>query len=67
MHKNKWKLKHDNPKPRGISKSSTEREVHSHTSLPQETREASNKQPGFTPKATKKKNRRTPKLVKGKK
>ena len=51
----------------GFSKSSAKREVHSHTSLPQETREASNKQPGFTPKATKKKNRRTPKLVKKKK
>ena len=43
MHKNKWKLEHDNPKPMGISKSTAKREVHSNTSLPQETREKLNK------------------------
>ena len=43
MHKNKWKLEHDNPKPMGISKSTAKRKVHSNTSLPQETRETSNK------------------------
>ena len=43
MHKNKWKLKHDNPKPMGISKSSAKRNVHGNTSLPQETRETSHK------------------------
>ena len=42
----------------GFSKSCAKREVHSNTSLPQETREASNKQPNFTPKAARK--RRTP-------
>ena len=46
----------------GFSKSSAKRKVHSNTSLPQETRETSNKQPKFTPKATqKKKNRKTSK------
>ena len=50
----------------GFSKSSANREVHGNTSLPQETRETSNKQPNFTPKATRKR-RRTPKLVEGKK
>ena len=35
-----------------IIKRSSKREVHSNSSLPQETRETSNKQPNFTPKAT---------------
>ena len=60
MHRNEWKWKHNNPKPMGLSKSSAKREVHSHTSLPQETREASNKQPNFTPKATKKRRTEEP-------
>ena len=55
----KMKLKARQPKPMGFSKSSAQREVHSNTSLPQETRETSNKQPKFTPKATQK---RTEKL-----
>ena len=38
----------------GFSKSSAKREAHGNTSLPQETRETSNKQPNFTPKATRK-------------
>ena len=33
----------------GFSKSSAKREVHSNTSLPQESRETSNKQPNLTP------------------
>ena len=33
----------NNPKPMGFSKSSAKRKVHSITSLPQETRETSNK------------------------
>ena len=65
MHRNKWKWKHDNSKPVGFYKSSAKREVHSNTSLPQETRETSNKQPNFIPKTTRK--RKTPKLVEGKK
>ena len=39
----------------GFSKSSAKRKVHSNTNLPQEARETSSKQPNFTPKATKKK------------
>ena len=45
MHGNKWKWKYDNPKPMGFSKSSAKKEVHSNTSLAQETRETSNKEP----------------------
>ena len=40
----------------GFSKSSAKRDIHSNTSLPQETRETSNKQPIPTPIATTKKN-----------
>ena len=37
----------------GCSKSSSKREVYSYTSLPQETRKISNKEPILTPKVTK--------------
>ena len=40
----------------GFSKSCANGKVHSNTSLPQETREKSNKLPSFTPKANRKKN-----------
>ena len=43
MHRNEWKLKHNNSKAMGFSKSSAKRKVHSNASLPQETREKSNK------------------------
>ena len=46
--------------PMGFSKSSAKREVHSNTSLPQETRETSNKQLNFTPKATWKRRKEEP-------
>ena len=36
----------------GLNKSSSKREVYSDTSLPQEMRKISNKQPNLTPKAT---------------
>ena len=36
----------------GLGKRSAKREVHSHTSLPQETREISNKQHNFTLRET---------------
>ena len=52
MHRNKWKWKYDDLKPMGVSKSSAKDKVYSNTSLPQVTREISNKQPNFTPKAT---------------
>ena len=50
----------------GCGKSSLKREIYSDTSLPQETREISNKKPNLTPKAKKKKDQ-NPKLVEGKK
>ena len=43
MHRNEWKWKQSNPKPMRFSKSSAKGKVHSNTSLPQETREKSNK------------------------
>ena len=39
MYRNKWKWKHNNPKPMGFSKSSAKGKVHSNTSLSQETGE----------------------------
>ena len=59
--------KDDNSKPMGCSKSSSKREVYRNTILSQETREASNTQPNFTPKASGKEEQKTPKLVDGKK
>ena len=45
----------------GLNKSSAKGKVYSNTSLPQETREKSNKLPSFTPKANRKKMKcRTP-------
>ena len=52
MHRDK--CKHDNPKPMGFSKSSAKENVHSYTSLPQESREKLNKSLNITPKATRK-------------
>ena len=49
----------------GFSKSNAKRQVHSNTSLPQETRETSNKQPTFISKGTRK--IRIPKSVEWKK
>ena len=47
----------------GCSKSSSKREVYSNTTLPQETRKTSNRQPNFTPKATgKRRTKKTPKI-----
>ena len=54
MHRNKWKWKHNSPKPMGFSKTSAKREVHGNTNLPQETRETLKKQPNFTLKTTRK-------------
>ena len=52
MPRDKWQWKHDDPKPMGCSKSSSKREVYSYTSLPQETRNNSNKKSNLTPKGT---------------
>ena len=52
----------------GCSKSSSKREVYSNTTLPQEKRNISNKQPNLTPKAVReRKTKKTPKLAEGKK
>ena len=46
----------------GCSKSSSKRGVYSNTSLPQETRNISNKQPNLTPKAIRERRKKTPKV-----
>ena len=51
----------------GCSKSSSKSELYRSTTLPQETRKTSNRQPNFTPKTTGKRTKKPPKLVKGKK
>ena len=63
------KMKTQQPKPMGFCKRSAKRGVHSNTSLLQETRKTSNKQPNLTPKSTRKirKKKTNPKLVEGKK
>ena len=50
----------------GCRKSSSKREVHDKTILPQETRKIQTRQPDFTPKTTADK-RKAPKLVEGRK
>ena len=54
------KMKTQQPKPLGFSKSSAKGKVHSNTNLPQETREKSNKKPNFTSRATKKRRNEEP-------
>ena len=46
----------------GCSKSSSKREVHSNTILPQETRNTSNKQPNLTPKAIRERRTKNPRV-----
>ena len=58
--RNKWQWKHENSKPMGCSKSSSNREVYSNTIPSQETRKTSNRQPKFTPKTTGKRRTKTP-------
>ena len=65
--RDKWKWKHDDPKPMGQSKSSSKRQIYSNTILPQGTRKISNKQPNFTPIATRERTTTTKKLVEGNK
>ena len=43
----------------GMNKSNAKREVKNNTSLPQETRETTTKEPNFTPKATSKRRLKT--------
>ena len=49
---NKWKWTHNNPKLKGHSEGSPEREVHSDTSLPKKDVNISNKQSSPTPTRT---------------
>ena len=67
--RNKWQWKHDNSKPIGCRESSSKREVYSNTTLPQDIRKISNRQPYLTPQTTgkEKKNNNNKKLVEGKK
>ena len=51
-----------NSKPMGCSKSSSKREVYSNTILLQETRKTSNRQNNFTPKTTRKRRTKIPKI-----
>ena len=46
----------------GFSKSNAKGKDHSNTSLPQETREKSNKQPNFAPKAIEKEEMKNPRV-----
>ena len=58
--RNKWQWKHDHPKPRGYSKSSSKREVYSNIILPQETRNISNKQRKLTAKSIRERRTKNP-------
>ena len=49
------------------NENSSKREVYNNTTLPQETRKASNRQSNFTPETTGKRTKRKKKLVEGKK
>ena len=48
--RDKWKWKHDHPKPLGHNKSNSRRDIYSNKILPEETKKL--KQPNLTPKAT---------------
>ena len=63
--RDKWKWKHNDSKPMGCGKSSSKKEVHSNTILPQEARKITNKQSNLVQKITKE--QENLKLVKGKK
>ena len=65
--RDKWQPKYDNSKPTGWSKSSSQSEVYGNTILPQDTRKTSKKQSNLTPKATRERNKWSPKLIEGKK
>ena len=55
-------MKTQQRKPMGGSKSSSKREVCSNTTLPQETRKTSNRQPNFIHKTTRKRRTKKPKI-----
>ena len=43
MHRNKWKWRHNNPKPMGHCQNRDKGKLHNNTGLPQETRKKSPK------------------------
>ena len=55
-------MKTQHSKPMGCRKSIAKREVYSNTTLPQEKRKTSNRQPKFTPKTTGKKKNNNKKI-----
>ena len=66
MHRNK-KLKHNNPKPMGLSKSSTKGTVQSNTRLSQETGEKSINNLTLHLKQLEKEEMKNPRVVEGNK
>ena len=62
----KWKPKHNDTTSKGCSKSSSNREVYSSTSLPQETRKISNKNLIIYLEELEKEEQTKPKVSKGK-
>ena len=46
--RDKWQAKHDNPKPKVLSKNGSKKEAYCNTVLPQETRKITNKPPYVT-------------------
>ena len=57
IYRGKCKRKHDDPKPMGHRKSSSNIETYSNTILPQETRKIPSKQCNLTPKAIRQTNK----------
>ena len=55
-------MKNNNSKPMGCSKSSPKKEAYSNSILLQETRKTQNRQPNITPKTTRKRRRKNPKV-----
>ena len=55
----RWKWKHNDPKSMRWNRSSSKKEVYSDTSLLQEIRKISNKQPNLTPKGTRERTNKT--------
>ena len=52
IHRQKWKWKHDDPKPMGKNNCNSRMKTYSDTRLPQKTIKISNKPPKLTPKLT---------------
>ena len=65
--RDKWKLKHNDSKLMGFSKSSTKSEFYNNTILSQEIRKISNKIPNLTHKAIRERRTKNPKWIEEKK